>query len=349
MTHSYGIARLLSALTVFAVGCTSGDARQNLTGAGATFPYPLYSKWFSDYAARTGVQINYQSIGSGGGVRQISEGTVDFGASDGPMSDDELRRAKGGRILHFPTVGGAVTVTYNLPEMPAPLRLDGRTIADIFLGRITRWNAPQIAALNPGVRLPATDILVVHRSDGSGTTYVFTDYLTAVSRDWAAGPGRGKEAPWPTGLGAKGNEGVAGQVKQTPGAIGYVELAYATQNRLPTAAIRNAAGNFVLPSIESTRAAMASVAGRLPPNTDYRVSIVNSPGADAYPIASLTWLLVYEQQTDPAKGRALRDFLKWALTEGESQAAALEYAPLPPDMVNRLVQRLDSLKIGTGT
>ena len=346
MTHSPSLPRVLAALIALAVGCTPGDSRQNLTGAGATFPYPLYSKWFSDYAAKTGVQINYQSIGSGGGIRQISERTVDFGASDGPMSDDELSRAKGGRILHFPTVGGAVAVTYNLPEVQAPLRLEGRTIADVFLGRITRWNAPQIAALNPEVRLPATDILVVHRSDGSGTTYVFTDYLTAVSRDWAAGPGRGKEVAWPTGLGAKGNEGVAGQVKQTPGAIGYVELAYATQNRLPAAAIKNAAGNFVQPSIESTRAAMASVSGRLPPNTDYRVSIVNAPGADAYPIASFTWLLVYEQQTDPAKGRTLRDFLKWALTEGESQAAALEYAPLPQDMANRLVQRLDSLKIG---
>lgn len=346
MTHTPSVGRILVALSILTLGCASGDSRQNLTGAGATFPYPLYSKWFSDYAARTGVQINYQSIGSGGGIRQISEGTVDFGASDGPMSDDELRRAKGGRILHFPTVGGAVAVTYNLPEVQAPIRLDGRTIADIFLGRITRWNAPQIAALNPGVRLPATDILVVHRSDGSGTTYVFTDYLTAVSRDWAAGPGRGKEVPWPTGLGAKGNEGVAGQVKQTPGAIGYVELAYATQNRLPTAAIRNAAGNFVQPSIESTRAAMASIAGQLPGDTDYRLSIVNAPGADAYSISSLTWLLVYEQQTDPAKGRTLRDFLKWALTEGESQAAALEYAPLPEEMVNRLVQRLDSLKLG---
>jgi phosphate transport system substrate-binding protein len=349
MTHPPLAGRTLVALSMLALGCTAGESRQNLTGAGATFPYPLYSKWFSDYAAKTGVQINYQSIGSGGGVRQISEGTVDFGASDGPMSDDELRRAKGGRILHFPTVGGAVAVTYNLPEVQAPLRLDGRTIADIFLGRITRWNAQQIAALNPGVRLPATDILVVHRSDGSGTTYVFTDYLTAVSREWAAGPGRGKEVPWPTGLGAKGNEGVAGQVKQTPGAMGYVELAYATQNRLPTAAIRNAAGNFVRPSIESTRAAMASVVGQLPPNTDYRLSIVNAPGADAYPVSSLTWLLVYEQQTDPAKGRTLRDFLRWALTEGESQAAALEYAPLPEEMVNRLVQRLDSLKIGAGT
>src|SRR5918999_1580040 len=346
MPHFPAVTRAFSALTILIVGCTSGESRQNRAGAGATFPYPLYSKWFSDYAAKTGVQINYQSIGSGGGVRQISEGTVDFGATDGPMSDDELRRAKGGRIMHFPTVGGAVAVTYNVPGLQAPLRLDGRTIADVFLGKITRWNAPQIAALNPGVRLPATDILVVHRSDGSGTTYVFTDYLTTVSRDWAAGPGRGKEVPWPTGLGAKGNEGVAGQVKQTPGAIGYVELAYATQNRLPTAAIKNAAGNFAQPSIESTRAAMASVAGRLPPDTDYRISIVNPPGADAYPIASLTWLLVYEQQADPAKGRTLRDFLKWALTEGESQAAALEYAPLPQDMANRLVQRLDSLKIG---
>ena len=317
----------------------------DLTGAGATFPYPLYSKWFADYAAATGVKINYQSIGSGGGIRQLSEGTVDFGASDSPMKDDEIAKAKG-PVMHFPTVLGAVVVTYNLPGVTTPLKLSGAVVADIFAGRITKWNDPKIASLNAGVTLPATDILVVHRSDGSGTTFVFTDYLTAVSPAWASGPGKGKEVSWPVGLGGKGNEGVSGQVKQTPGAIGYVELAYAKQNNLSFASIQNASGNFVAPSPEGMTAAAAGVAEKLPGNTDYRLSIVNAAGANAYPISSFTWILVYAQQPDSVKGRKLRDFLRWALTEGEKQASALDYAPLPASMASRLTARLDSIKVG---
>ena len=318
----------------------------DLTGAGATFPYPLYSKWFTDYAAKTGVKINYQSIGSGGGIRQLSEGTVDFGASDSPMKDDEIAKAKG-PVMHFPTVLGAVVITYNLPELTSPLRLSGPVIADIFAGRITKWNDPKIGALNPGARLPGSDILVVHRSDGSGTTFVFTDYLSTVSPAWSSGPGRGKEVSWPVGLGGKGNEGVAGQVKQTPGSIGYVELAYAKQNDLRFASIQNASGSFIAPSPDGMTAAAASVAEKLPANTDYRLSIVNAAGANAYPISSFTWILVYAQQTDATRGQKLRDFLEWALTEGESQASALDYAPLPASMASRLVARLDSIKVGT--
>ncbi len=317
----------------------------DLTGAGATFPYPLYSKWFSEYATAKNVRINYQSIGSGGGIRQLSEQTVDFGASDAPMSDEEMSKAKGGRVLHIPTVLGAVVVTYNVPELQQPLKLTGEVLGDIFLGTITKWNAPQIAALNPGVALPARDILVVRRSDGSGTSYIFTDYLSAVSAPWKAGPGKGKEVRWPVGLGGKGNEGVAGQVKSTPGTIGYVELAYATQNRLPVAAIRNASGTFVAPSIASVTAAAAGVAEQLPAESDYRVSIVNAPGAEAYPISSFTWLLVYETQRDAAKGRKLVDFLGWALKDGERFAAPLDYAPLPPALVTRLEQRIATIKL----
>ena len=317
-----------------------------LTGAGATFPYPIYSKWFSDYAAKTGININYQSIGSGGGIRQVQEGTVDFGASDAPMSDEEMSKAKGGAILHIPTVLGAVVLTYNVPGLTQTLNLTGETIADIFLGKITRWNDGRIASLNPGATLPATDILVVHRSDGSGTTFIFSDYLAAVSAAWASGPGRGKELKWPVGLGGKGNEGVAGQVKQTPGSIGYVELAYANQNRLPAAAVRNAAGNFVAPTIESITAAAAGAVETLPPTTDYRVSIVNAPGANAYPISSFTWLLVYQRQPDADKGRKLVDFLKWALTEGEASAAALDYAPLPGALSTQLMDRLATIQLG---
>ncbi len=318
-----------------------------LTGAGATFPYPIYSKWFADYAAKTGVRINYQSIGSGGGIRQISEQTVDFGATDGPMTDEEIAKAKGGPILHFPTVIGAVAITYNVPGLDQPLRLDGPAIGDIFLGRITRWNDARLTALNPGVSLPDEDVLVVHRSDGSGTTYVFTDYLAQASPAWKAGPGRGKEIQWPVGLGGKGNEGVAGQVKQTPGAVGYVELAYAKQNRMAIAAIRNPAGQFVLPSAEGATAAAEGALGSLGANTDYRVSIVNAPGAAAYPISSMTWLLVYRNQANTAKSQQLRDFLRWAYTEGERQAAALDYAPLPDAILQRLVARLDSVTAGS--
>lgn len=324
-------------------GVSSGSV--DLTGAGASFPQPLYSKWFSEYAAKTGIRINYQSIGSGGGIRQLSEETVDFGATDGPMTDDELKRAKGGPILHIPTVLGADAVTYNLPGVASGLKLSPDVVADIFLGKITKWNDPRIAGLNPGVKLPATDILVVHRSDGSGTTYVFTDYLTTVSNAWRAGPGRGKEVRWPVGLGAKGNEGVAGQIKQTPGSIGYVELAYANQNSLSTAAVRNAAGEYVMPSVAAVTAAAAGAAQQLPANTDYRISIVNPSGKGAYPISSFTWILAYQQQRDSVKARKLADFLNWAITEGESYAAALDYAPLPESMVAPLKERIATIRV----
>ena len=332
---------------------TSGDSTRSsasaagvdLTGAGATFPYPIYSKWFADYARETSIKINYQSIGSGGGIRQLSEHTVDFGASDAPMSDDEMSKAKG-PIMHFPTVIGAVAVTYNLPSLKDPLRLTGDVLADMFLGHITKWNDSRIKAENPGVALPATDVLVVHRAEASGTTYIFSDYLSTVSPDWAKAPGKGKELSWPVGIGAKGNEGVAGQVKQTPGAIAYVELAYAKQNNLPTAQLKNASGAYVAPSIESATAAAAGIADRLPTNTDYRISIVNAPGPGAYPIASFTWLLVYRNQTDATKAKKLKDFLHWYLRSGEGTAATLDYAPLPDVMKTRLDARVDSVTVG---
>jgi len=324
---------------------SSGGA--DLTGAGATFPQPIYQKWFSDYAAKTGVRINYQSIGSGGGIRQLAEGTVDLGATDSPMKDEEMASAKGGPILHVPTVMGAVVATYNVPGVSQPLKLTGEVLADIFLGRIRQWDDARLAALNPDVTLPNREILVVHRSDGSGTTYIFTDYLSAVSPAWKRGPGTGKEVQWPAGLGAKGNEGVAGQVKQTPGSIGYVELAYAKQNRLPFASMRNASGEYVQPTIESVTAAAAGVAQQLPENTDYRISIVNAPGKGAYPIASFTWIILYQNQADAEKGQKLLDFLRWARSEGKSTAAALDYAPLPAEMVARLEQRLGTVTLGT--
>ena len=319
---------------------TSGIA---LNGAGATFPFPIYRKWFDDYAAKTGIKINYQSIGSGGGIKQLQEQTVDFGASDAPMSDDEMAKAKGGPIVHIPTVLGAVAVTYNVPGIETNLQLSGDVVADIFLGKLTKWNHPRIAALNPNAKLPATDILVVHRTEGSGTTYIFTDYLSAVSSAWKSGPGKGKEVQWPVGLGGKGNEGVAGTLKQTPGAIGYVELAYATQNKLAVAAIKNADGNFVVPSTQSATAAAAGAMTTLPPNTDFRVSIVNAKGADAYPISSFTWLLVYRNMPDAGKAQKLKDFLVWALHEGEQTASTLDYAPLPPVLVTRLDSLVSSL------
>lgn len=324
-------------------GSTSGS---QLTGAGATFPYPIYSKWFADYAAKTGVKINYQPIGSGGGIRQLSEMTVDFGASDAPMTDDEMSKAKGGPIQHIPTVLGAVCVTYNLPEVTKPLNLSGDLIADMFLGKITKWNDPRIAALNKGVNLPNRDIVVVHRAEASGTNYIFTEYLTKVSAAFNTSPGKGKEVQWPVGLGAKGNDGVTGQVKQTPGALGYVELAYARQNKLPTASIRNAAGQFVQPSIEAVTAAAAGVAQKLPATTDYRLSITNAPGAQAYPISSFTWILIYKTQPNAEKGKKLLDFLKWALHDGEQSAVTLDYAPLPPLLVTRLDSTLATIKVG---
>ena len=329
-------------------GAQRSSGGVDLTGAGATFPQPIYNKWFSDYATKTGVRINYQSIGSGGGIRQLSEQTVDFGASDSPMTEAEMAKARGGPILHIPTVLGAVAITYNLPEVRQPLKLTGEVLADIFLGKVTKWNDARIAALNAGAPLPAKDILVVRRSDGSGTTFIFTDYLATVSPAWATSPGRGKEVQWPVGLGGKGNEGVAGQVKQTPGTIGYVELAYARQNRLSVAELRNAAGNFVTPSVETVTAAAAGVAEKLPPESDYRLSIVNAPGPNAYPISSFTWILMYQNQANAEKGRKLAEFIRWALREGDSSAVTLDYVPLPETLAARLDQRLTQLAPAQG-
>ena len=336
--------RMLTKLIGLCVIPATLAAQADLTGAGATFPYPIYSKWFADYAAQKSVKINYQPIGSGGGIRQLSDGTVDFGASDSPMTDGELQKAKG-RVLHFPTVIGAVAVVYNLPDVTTPLKLDGSVLSDIFLGKVRKWNDGKIAKLNPGVSLPARDILVVHRSEASGTTYIFTDFLSSVNKEWLAGPGRSKDVAWPIGLGGKGNDGVAGQVKQIPGAIGYVELAYARQNKLAFASIKNAAGAFVAPSVESATAAAEGVAAKLNPKTDYRISIANAPGPQAYPITSFTWLLVYQDQTDPIKGKKLVDFMRWALTSGQASAAPLDYAPLPKSIADRLVERLGSIRM----
>ena len=318
----------------------NASAQMMINGAGATFPYPIYSKWFDEYAkVDPSVRFNYQSIGSGGGQKQILAQTVDFGASDGPMSDENLSKAPG-KILHIPTVAGAVVMTYNLPGNPA-LKLDGETIADIFLGKIKKWNDPKIAASNPGAKLPDNEIVVVHRSDGSGTTFIFTDYLSKVSAEWKQKAGNNTSVNWPTGIGGKGNEGVSGQVKQTPGAIGYVELIYALQNKMPYADLKNAAGEFVKPTIESVTAALATA--EIP--DDFRFSMTNAPGKEAYPIAGATWLLVYQQQKDAAKGKKLVEFLKWAAKDGEKMAKDLQYAPLPDTLQQRVLARIDEIKM----
>jgi phosphate transport system substrate-binding protein len=321
---------------------TSTGGGADLIGAGATFPYPIYTRWVNEYAAKSGVKINYQSIGSGGGIRQFTEGTVDFGASDAPMSDEEMSKLKA-PAYHIPTVIGVIAIAYNVPGVTQPLKLTGQLVADIFLGKITKWNDPRIVALNADAKLPASDILVVHRSEGSGTTYIFSEYLSAVSPAWKSGPGKGKELQWPVGLGAKGNESVTGQVKQTPGAVGYIELAYARQSKLPTALLQNAAGQFVAPTADAATAAAEQTVAKLPANSDYRVSIVNSPGPAAYPIASFTWLLVSAQQTNPKKAKSLADFLRWALTDGQKEVTTLDYAPLPASLVTRLMPRIDSI------
>jgi phosphate transport system substrate-binding protein len=329
----------LLALFVPALGWgVVASAEMLMNGAGATFPYPLYSKWFDEYArVDPSARFNYQSIGSGGGQAQIIARTVDFGASDVPMSDGNLAKASG-KILNLPTVAGADVLTYNLPDHPQ-LKFDGPTIAEVFLGRITKWDDARIAAQNPGLRLPDTDIIVVHRSEASGTTYIWVDFLSAVSKEWEAAVGRGVSVKWPVGLGAKGNEGVAGQVKQLPGAIGYVELAYARQNGLPCAEIKNPAGQYVSPSIESITKAVA--AAKVP--EDFRFSMVNAQGDGAYPVAGATWLLVYERQKDPAKGKRLVEFLNWALTRGEGMASALDYAPLPENLQLRVLERIKTI------
>jgi phosphate transport system substrate-binding protein len=329
----------LSLLLLLGTGAVA-SAQMTINGAGATFPYPIYSKWFDEYAkVDPSVRFNYQSIGSGGGQKQILAQTVDFGASDGPMSDDNLSKAPG-KLLHIPTVAGADVVAYNLPGDPA-LKLDADAIAGIFLGQIKKWNDPKLTALNPGVKLPDQEIVVVHRSDGSGTTYIWTDYLSKISAEWKQKVGTNTSVNWPVGLGGKGNEGVAGQIKQTPGALGYVELIYAVQNKMPYADMKNSAGEFAKASLESITAAMATA--QIP--DDFRFSITNAPGKDAYPICGATWLLVYEQQKDPAKGKKLVEFLKWAAKDGEKMARNLQYAPLPDSLQQRVLKRIDEIKM----
>ncbi len=330
--------KILAALLLGGVA-TTASAQMTINGAGATFPYPIYSKWFAAYAkVDPSVRFNYQSIGSGGGQKQIMAQTVDFGASDGPMSDENLAKAPG-KLLHIPTVAGAVVLTYNLPGSPT-LKLDGPTIADIFLGKITKWNDPKIAALNNGASLPDADIVVVHRSDGSGTTYIFTDYLSKVGPEWKEKVGNNTSVNWPVGLGAKGNEGVAGQVKQLPNSIGYVELIYALQNKMSYADLKNAAGEFVKATLESVTAALATA--DIP--DDFRFSMTNAPGKDAYPISGATWLLVYQQQKDATKGKKLVEFLKWAAKDGEAMAKDLNYAPLPDALQKRVLDRINEIK-----
>ncbi|MBP2683965.1 MAG: phosphate transporter substrate-binding protein PstS [Deltaproteobacteria bacterium] len=309
-----------------------------INGAGATFPYPLYSKWFYEYSnANPGVRFNYQSIGSGGGIKQITAGTVNFGATDAPMTDEEMRKTPG-LILHIPTALGAVVPVYNLASVASGLKLTPDVLAGIYLGKITRWNDPQIAGLNVTVTLPNADIVVAHRSDGSGTTDIFTNYLTVVNAEWRAKVGRGKAVKWPVGIGGKGNEGVSGVVKQTPGAIGYVELAYAKQNRMKVASLRNRDGNFVAPTLEATSAAASGVAKSMP--ADFRVSLVDAPGKESWPISGVTWILVYQDQKDEARGRAMVRFLKWAIRDGQKMEAALDYAPLPTAVSEKVDQAL---------
>ncbi len=329
---------VLTAAAALSAGVARAEAPLLVNGAGATFPFPLYSRWFSDYNKLHPLErFNYQSIGSGGGIKQITERTVDFGASDAPMTDEELARAPG--IVHVPTVLGAVVVTYAVPV--EGLRLTPATLAGLFLGTVSRWNDPALARDNPGLKLPDLAVTVVHRSDGSGTTSIFTDYLAKVSPEWKAKVGAGKGVHWPAGLGAKGNEGVTGLVKSTPGAVGYVELAYAHQNQLPMAQLLNHDGLFVKPSLASTSAAAAGVA--MPP--DFRVSITDAKGKDAYPMASFTYLLVHRDQPDAARGGALLRFLWWAVHDGQASAAPLDYAPLPAPVVAKVEQALRTLTV----
>jgi phosphate transport system substrate-binding protein len=346
-------ALLMTCCLTFVLACSGrrgggGGAAEggaiHLQGAGATFPNPLYQKWLSEYGkAHPDVKIDYQSIGSGGGIKQIKEQTVDFGASDAPMKDDDLKSAPG-ELLHIPTVLGAVVVTYNLQGVAQPLRFSPQSIADIFLGKLKRWDDPALKADNPGVALPAADITVVHRSDGSGTSAVFTDYLSKVSPEWKEKVGAGTSPNWPVGQGGKGNEGVTGQIKNQPNTIGYVELAYAVQNKLPAALVKNASGNFIEPSLDAVTAAATESLPTTP--EDLRVSITNAGGQSAYPISSYTYILAYKDQKDAAKGHALVGFLWWAVHDGESFARDLQYAPLPADIVKRAEAKINSITSG---
>ncbi len=335
----------MAVMTCAAVSVISAAlvAQTQINGAGATFPNPIYSKWIAEYKkVKPEVAINYQSIGSGGGIRQVIAQTVFFGATDGPMTNEQLLSAPG-KILHFPTVLGADVPVYNLPEVSGALKFTGPLLADIFLGKITKWNDPAIAKVNPGVNLPGTDITVVHRSDGSGTTYIWVDYLAKVSPEWKQKVGVSNSVNWPTGVGNKGNEGVSGLVKQTPGAIGYVELIYALQNKIAYGTVQNPAGEFVEASVESVTAAAGAAAGAMP--KDFRVSITNAPGKGAYPISSFTWLLLYENPKDKAQSKIMVDFLKWALTDGQKLAPPLGYAPLPAEVVKLEMDAIKQIKI----
>ena len=320
-----------------------GAAAQAINGAGATFPYPIYSKWFSEYnKVNPKVQINYQSIGSGGGIRQLSNQTVFFGATDGPMTPEQMQQAPG-KVLHLPTVLGAVVPIYNLPGVKTELKFSGQILADIFLGKITKWNDPALVKLNAGVSLPGTDITIVHRSDGSGTTYIWVDYLSKVSPEWLKKVGVNTSVNWPSGLGGKGNEGVAGLVSQTPGSLGYVELIYALQNKIAYGAVQNMDGEFVSASIQAVTAAAGAAVKSMP--KDFRVSNTNAPGKGVYPISSFTWLLLYENPKDKMQSKAMVDFMKWALTDGQKFAADLGYAPLPAEIVKLEMDALATIKV----
>jgi phosphate transport system substrate-binding protein len=334
-------------LVVFAVaGVLWADSALSINGAGATFPYPMYSKWFDEYHKKNAnLQINYQSIGSGGGIKQVTEGTVDFGATDGPMNDDQLKAFQdkhGFGILHFPTVLGADVPTYNIPGVDAALDFTPDALAGIFLGKITKWNDPAIAGVNKGVKLPAEDIVVVHRADGSGTTYIWTDYLSKVSDEWKTKVGKGTSVNWPVGIGGKGNEGVTGSVKNTPNSIGYVELIYAESNKIPYGNVKNAAGAFVKASLIAVSAAAAGAAKEMP--DDFRVSITNAPGKTSYPISSFTWLLIPEKFSDATKRDAIKGFLKWALHDGQGYAETLSYAKLPKEVVAKELKAIDKIQ-----
>jgi phosphate transport system substrate-binding protein len=346
---------LLGVVAVLALSAAPAAAQVvKLTGAGATFPNVIYQNWMLTYnQANPGVQLNYQSIGSGGGIRQFSDRTVDFGASDAPMTDSAIAAIQG-NVLHIPTVMGAVVVTYNLPGVTQQLKFTAALIADVFLGKLTKWNDARITAVNPGLGIPDMDILVVHRSDGSGTSYIWTDYLSKVSPEWKDKVGKGTSVNWPVGLGGRGNEGVAATVNQTPGAIGYVELAYARGNRLPYGQVQNHAGVFMNPTLEATTAAFTAALASMAPTTDFRVSITDPAAADAYPIASMTYLLVRKEYDDAGKTQALIKFIWWAETEGQAKAAPLGYAPLPTALRPWIADRLSTItvagqKIWTGS
>ncbi len=334
-------------LVVLAVaGVLLADSTLSINGAGATFPYPMYSKWFDEYHKKnTNIEINYQSIGSGGGIKQVTEGTVDFGATDGPMNDEQLKAYQdkhGSGILHFPTVLGAVVPTYNIPGVTAELNFTPEALAGIFLGKITKWNDPAIADANKGVKLPAEDIVVVHRADGSGTTYCWTDYLSKVSDEWKTKVGKGGSVNWPVGLGGKGSEGVTGTVKNTPNSITYVELIYAESNKIPYGSVKNSAGAFVKASLAAVSAAAAGAAKEMP--DDFRVSITNAPGKAAYPISTFTWLLIPEKFSDAAKRDAIKGFVKWALEDGQNYAEALSYAKLPKEVVSKEMKAISKIQ-----